>query len=105
MKELDLDTLEHCHRAITGAIQGGTLSGDGWDQTAQRNGLILASILLAGMIEAASPKTIRIRDDFFTNPPMNVTDATIKALLARVAVLEIRADRCDAYRLKAEGKV
>lgn len=51
MRVLDLDTLEACHGAVVEKIQRGPLSGDGCDETAERNGIIMAANVLALMLD------------------------------------------------------
>lgn len=91
MSELDLDTLEACWAAIHKNIAHGDLAGDGTCRVSERNGMILATNILARMIDDASPEKIKLRDDFFINPPMEL-DQLMPELLHRLELLEARVE-------------
>jgi hypothetical protein len=57
------DTIQECWNLITSHVQAGSLQGNGCDDTAQRNGMILAANVLYHLgvaVEAVHPSVVEI---------------------------------------------
>ncbi len=81
----DIDTIRACWKAVNTCIAKGPLLGDGCDQTAERNGLILATNILASMLPdwEADPGQ-ELREDeirMVSNPGSEVPDWFRKVML------------------------